>query len=676
MGTIVADLDPIEIMAVATCALCQIFAAVALRDKQNAHRRCKCKLWARYPGFLTGSWPHFRDGQTVLLSVQESQEMDESVNERDLICEYLSLQNTTRRSEFQARLLSRESFDLSFMTNCLKHCQDHHGRKCNHQDHRVLKGLRVIDCESRTIVKASSDYEYVALSYVWGNSGSAEPVNWADTADAIPLPGCPKTITDAMAVTLKLNMKYLWVDRYCINQSDETDRHSQISRMDLVCARAFACIIAAAGEGPDHGLPGMQGTPRTQQSVLNIGQHHLVSILNRPHKLLAASKWAARGWTHQEGILARRRLIFTDEQVIFECNGMDCVESWSFPLDKRSSNKSEFLPRIQPGAFMHKLTSLYPWDIMYYVQEYSQRDLTYPEDRINAMEGIFHAFQNCQRPLHHFMGIPILPVVVVPCVNPRHGILVNEQGFLTGLTWYAYGDTPGRRIPQFPSWSWAGWTSKISAKLAFGKDPTRPTPDNNVWIEMRDCSLVDFPDQAMDLPQFVKMLTAGGHGRFIHIEAKTYEGSLAPVKDQDMRDSARDLIIDEWGSYVPKNEVGDSSSGSFKIWLFMSMNNKKLMDDQLTLIFLSGIHKGHYVRSELTALVVENRGPFFERIRCATVGVPGVAKGAGYQEGLKALSVLESWYQQLPKRRIRLGRALLNNPEHKVHAKECVSNFL
>lgn len=32
------------------------------------------------------------------------------------------------------------------------------------------------------------------------------------------------------------------------------------------------------------------------------------------------SKWATRGWTYQEGCLSRRRLIFTEKEVLFLCN--------------------------------------------------------------------------------------------------------------------------------------------------------------------------------------------------------------------------------------------------------------------------------------------------------------------------------------------------------------------
>jgi hypothetical protein len=120
------------------------------------------------------------------------------------------------------------------------------------------------------------------------------------------LDGCTQTITDAVAVTLKLNMRYLWIDRYCIDQADEAEMLRQVSQMDLIYANAYICIIAAAGEGPNYGLPGVNEVLRAEQPTLSSDRYVLASTLKHPETVLAASKWATRGWTHQEAILLKR----------------------------------------------------------------------------------------------------------------------------------------------------------------------------------------------------------------------------------------------------------------------------------------------------------------------------------------------------------------------------------
>jgi len=67
-----------------------------------------------------------------------------------------------------------------------------------------------------------------------------------------------------------------------------------------------------------------------------------------------------------------------------------------------------------------------------------------------------------QHPLHHFMGVPITPPVAF-CLGVTYRALPRspEESFLIGLCW-CYFD-PGKRRPQFPSWSWAGWEVRLSA---------------------------------------------------------------------------------------------------------------------------------------------------------------------------------------------------------------------
>lgn len=42
----------------------------------------------------------------------------------------------------------------------------------------------------------------------------------------------PRTIQDACTVTRQLGMRYLWIDRYYIEQHDAVERHNQIRQMD------------------------------------------------------------------------------------------------------------------------------------------------------------------------------------------------------------------------------------------------------------------------------------------------------------------------------------------------------------------------------------------------------------------------------------------------------------
>jgi hypothetical protein len=62
------------------------------------------------------------------------------------------------------------------------------------------------------------------------------------------------------------------------------------------------------------------------------GKTILISVLQEPRITIRNSEWATRGWTYQEGVLSNRRLVFTEQQVYWECRGMAVNEMVDFPL--------------------------------------------------------------------------------------------------------------------------------------------------------------------------------------------------------------------------------------------------------------------------------------------------------------------------------------------------------
>lgn len=122
------------------------------------------------------------------------------------------------------------------------------------------------------------------------------------------------------------------MDRLCIEDSSE-DRHHQINQMDRIYASAALTIVAAFGSDADAGLPGVGSTPRKGQSRLKIGDTTIISTIADPYQAIRTSTWAIRAWTLQEAVLSRRRLVFTDEQVYFECNAINVTESVNVKLD-------------------------------------------------------------------------------------------------------------------------------------------------------------------------------------------------------------------------------------------------------------------------------------------------------------------------------------------------------
>ncbi|KAF2729109.1 HET-domain-containing protein, partial [Polyplosphaeria fusca] len=206
--------------------------------------------------------------------------------------------------------------DFTPLSKWLDFCDAKHVKECTVSRRVRLPGFKVIDCHTNQIVSQDAvDCRYVALSYVWGEPGASSD------GDSM----FPATIADSITVCVALGFRYLWVDRYCINQGNAAEKHVQIHLMDRIYMQAELTIFAAAGSGSDDGLPGVSTMIRTPQQRLKIGDMELVEILNSVDRV-SMSTWASRAWTYQEGSMSKRRLIFTDQEVVFLCSRMYCQE--------------------------------------------------------------------------------------------------------------------------------------------------------------------------------------------------------------------------------------------------------------------------------------------------------------------------------------------------------------
>lgn len=159
------------------------------------------------------------------------------------------------------RIIEPRHPDLVSIGIALRLCQAEHALTCN-QPNRRVEHLRLIDCKRRKIVKASQNQSYICLSYVWGKDIAER------YSDNSTLPAClPKTIEDAISVAVELEVPFLWIDRYCIDQNNKEEKHNLIRSMDKIYNGAEITIVAVEGDGPDLGLPGFQGPPRRSTST-------------------------------------------------------------------------------------------------------------------------------------------------------------------------------------------------------------------------------------------------------------------------------------------------------------------------------------------------------------------------------------------------------------------------
>lgn len=215
------------------CSLCWFFTTILFRDNAtpvNQQSEVEFEVLAKNPASTYLNIPSY---SLETNAFDRSQVLRLSTLNYDSFQFAISpLPNNSQDTEavkFTILRLESDRIDFQILKNWLAFCKSHHHKTCQtlpgypHE----LSCLRVIECQTGAIIKAPEGCEFAALSYVWGqpqdNESSVAP------KDGFLPPQVPKTICDAIQDTIRLNLQYLWVDQYCINQKDEIQGTTDIS---------------------------------------------------------------------------------------------------------------------------------------------------------------------------------------------------------------------------------------------------------------------------------------------------------------------------------------------------------------------------------------------------------------------------------------------------------------
>jgi hypothetical protein len=108
----------------------------------------------------------------------------------------------------------------------------------------------------------------------------------------------PMTIGDAITLSQRLKIRYLWIDSLCLIQDDPEDLERGIRVMNHIYERAFITISAAYGYDADARLPGVQPSFREPRVVVSeIKPGICLGVCMSPALRLKRTVYETRAWT-------------------------------------------------------------------------------------------------------------------------------------------------------------------------------------------------------------------------------------------------------------------------------------------------------------------------------------------------------------------------------------------
>lgn len=230
------------------------------------------------------------------------------------------------------------------------------------------------------------DY-YAALSYCWGDK--QEYITTTQTIKSrkenMFLEDLPQTLQDAIMVTRRLGIRYLWVDALCIIQDNAEDKAIQINAMGDVYKNAVLTIAASSAVSVSDGF--LRSIPPTQGFwVPNIENTKvMVRSLNTYSHASEIDSLDSRGWALQESLLSPRVVSFAERELSWRC------QTVAIEKQRRGHKICKRLPSGVFGIALEDRSTFETkqdlvWEAI--VEDYSGRELTVPEDRLPAIAGI------------------------------------------------------------------------------------------------------------------------------------------------------------------------------------------------------------------------------------------------------------------------------------------------
>jgi hypothetical protein len=358
---------------------------------------------------------------------------------------------------------------------------------------RRLLYISNMDGQAYVRLVASSEYpqplHYMALSHCWASVQVSRLLTTNEArlsaTTGIDLESLGQVFQDAILVTMRFGVKYLWIDSLCILQDSLADWKAESVKMGHIYEGA-TCNIAATGFS--NGVDGLFAD-RIAEDLVSI--HVLLPVaLTLNDKivfpggncsLVDYQLWSegveqgplnSRAWVVQERLLAARTLHFGAKQLYWECCEQTACEAYPSVIPSGVIMTRAKLDR-QRYLSMEGPTSKIDWDArLFWPEELTflktKKWLPHELERVLALStwnSVLERYGNGLLSISSDRPIAIAGLVKIlqPYMASQYVAGIWRFHMHSQLLWRSVY-TPGsrRNVRLGPSWSWWGTSSRFT----------------------------------------------------------------------------------------------------------------------------------------------------------------------------------------------------------------------
>lgn len=300
--------------------------------------------------------------------------------------------------------VSRENIPetaLQFIQENYIYCRTVHS-KCTEVISKLPKRILDISTDQYRLVEPyeGEKASYATLSYSWGVKSFSKTTieSYERLKCGFQKEDLPIAFQEAALVARFLNIDFIWIDSLCIIQDDVDDWEEQAAQMGQIFEFAAITIAASLSSSPYDSLFTKRNAKyeefelyhdrnSTNDNVVFRARRKIVfGIHAKTGRSKDVDRLDTRAWGLQEKLLSNRLVAFTGAEIQWTCQTSKVCEC----RKKCYISQPLFPLLVKEAETKDECGYAKAWSNI--VEPYSNRDLTFPDDRLPALSGLAKKF--------------------------------------------------------------------------------------------------------------------------------------------------------------------------------------------------------------------------------------------------------------------------------------------